>query len=112
MRRGLRMTAFALALALGAATLAPRPACAAYGDDEDGINKTLTIGLLVVVVGVLVYVGWKMDQADKELKTEDSRLLPLLAANDDSRIGLYFDNASADADALDLTAGLAYRTEF
>lgn len=108
MKHSLRPVAVALALAFAAPGFTPSEARA----DDDTINTQITIGSLLVVVGILVWVGWQMDQEDDLRKAERLRVLPVLA-DDDSAVGIYLDQLSQHReDAQDLTAGLAFCADF
>lgn len=107
--RSIRSVSCALALSLVTALGAPVPARAG---EDDTLNTEITIGALVVVVGILVWVGWKMDEEDRQLRAQPQRLLPLLA-DEDRALGVYLDDpVSGPEGDFDVSAGLAFRADF
>jgi hypothetical protein len=71
MPRSLRLCSLLLALSLGWPALWPSEARAASNDPT---NEIVAFGLLGAVVGILVYVGWKMDKEDQQYFTEHDDL--------------------------------------
>ena len=95
-----------LAISLALPVVMPTTARAA---DDDPTNDIVAFGLLGLVVGILVYVGWKMDKQDKEpLSKLDSN--QVLAATDDSRSRLLFITAPTRED--EQVAAVGYGLSF
>lgn len=67
MPRSLRICSLLLALSLGVPMGWPSEARAA---SDDPSNEIVAFGLLGAVIGVLVYVGWKMDKEDRQYFTD------------------------------------------
>ena len=67
MSRSLRLCSLLLALSLGLPAMGPSEARAA---SNDSTNEIVAFGLLGAVVGILVYVGWKMDKEDRQYFTD------------------------------------------
>ncbi len=97
----------------GSVALALLPATPARAESST-LDPNLTIGLLVVVVGVLGWVAWTIDKEDKADRIQArSALLPLYQSDDDSAaIGLLLDQSSAESDELAFAAGLAIGRRF
>lgn len=111
MMRSFRSVSLALTLAVALAAATPSGARA---EGDDTLNTQITIGTLLLVVGILVWVGWEMDKEDDLRKAQSRSILPLLADAEDARaVGLYLDDLSDHGeDELDLSAGLAFRADF
>jgi len=62
MQHSLRICSLVVALSLGVPAVLPTEARAASNDPT---NEIVAFGLLGAVVGILVYVGWKMDKEDR-----------------------------------------------
>ena len=99
-----RMLAGALVMAVAFAAQPVPSARAASGV----LDQNLTVGLLVVVVGVLGWVAWHMEQEDRADSLQSSALLPLYAAEDrDLAFGLIWRPETRDESRAVYTAGLA-----
>ena len=105
----LKHTACATALALLCCAAVP-PARAADDGSDSTLNANVTIGILCVVVGILVYVGWQSDREDKEYRATTSKLLPLLA-DEGRQLGFYVDD-EPQGEILQVAGGLAFRADF
>ena len=68
-----------LAISLALPVVMPTTARAA---DDDPTNDIVAFGLLGAVVGILVYVGWKMDKEDRQYFTEHNALRQAVADTD------------------------------
>lgn len=108
-----RSARFLLVVALISGLLLASTPASSRAEGSGSINATATIGLLVVVVGVLGWVAWQMDKEDKADGFSSSTLLPLYRSYDDaSAIGfLLNEEAAADRD-VSFTAGLAVGRRF
>lgn len=94
--------------------LASVPSSARAEDDSSsGIDANLTIGLLVVVVGVLGWVAWTIEREDKEDRVQTSALLPLYrSSDDDAAIGFLLNQEPHEEEGVIYTAGLAVGRRF
>lgn len=97
------------ALALAFCGTVPTARAADDGSDST-LNANVTIGLLCVVVGILVYVGWQSDREDKEYRASRSKLLPLLA-DEGRQLGFYVDDEPR-GEVMQVAGGLAFRADF
>jgi hypothetical protein len=79
MPHALRICSLVLALSLGVPAVLPTEARAA---SDDPTNEIVAFGLLGAVVGILVYVGWKMDKEDRQYFTEHNALRQAVADTD------------------------------
>ncbi len=87
----------------------PVPARAESGT----IDSNVTIGLLVVVVGVLGWVAWNMERADEEDQFQSRALLPLhVSADESAALGFVLDPEVRGDDDTVFTAGLAIGRRF
>ena len=83
MPRWIRTASLVLVIALSFSFFAPTRAVAA-GDDYT--NEIVSYGLLGAVVGILVYLGWKMDRDDEQEKADLIRQHALADAGQAGRL--------------------------
>ena len=87
---------------------APAPARA-----ESGVlDPNISIAALVVVVGVLGWVAWRMEKEDEADGFQSRAILPLYQPHDDAAFGFVFDPATREDDRVDYAAGLAIGRRF
>lgn len=67
-----RLCSLVLALLLAC----PAAPCSEARADNDPTNEIVAFGLLGAVIGILVYVGWKMDKEDRRYYTDGETLRP------------------------------------
>ncbi|MBW7909111.1 MAG: hypothetical protein H3C50_09385 [Kiritimatiellae bacterium] len=104
-----RWVCVALAATLAFAAL-PAPSARA---ESSTLDPNLTIGLLVVVVGVFGWVAWTMDKEDKSDPMMGRALLPLYRAEDDSAaLGVLLSPSVTESDELAFATGLAIGRRF
>lgn len=71
----LRRCSLMLAISLALPMLQPTPARAA----DDPSNEIVAFGILGAVIGIVAYVGWKMDKEDRQYYTDGQLLRQALA---------------------------------
>lgn len=86
---------------------APQPARA-----DSGVDPVVTIGLLLVVVGVLGWTAWQMEKEDKADAVRMRALLPLTDPAKNTAFGFVVDPASHPDERVIYTAGLAIGRRF
>lgn len=79
---------------------------------ESGVNAQVTIGLLVVVVGVLGWVAWQMEKEDQADAVDMRALLPITDPHKNTAFGFVIDQEPRLDDRVIHTAGLAIGRRF
>ncbi|HMP75896.1 MAG TPA: hypothetical protein PKE12_06340 [Kiritimatiellia bacterium] len=87
---------------------APAPARA-----ESGVlDPNISIAVLVVVVGVLGWVAWRMEKEDEADHFQARAILPLHLPSEDAAFGFVFDPVTSEDARVEYTAGLAIGRRF
>ncbi|MCZ7591114.1 MAG: hypothetical protein M5U15_02700 [Kiritimatiellae bacterium] len=85
----------------------------ARAEESGSISATATIGLLLVVTGVLGWVAWQTDKEDRADGFSSNALLPLYRSHDDATaIGFMLNQKSNPDQDIALTAGFAVGRRF
>lgn len=79
---------------------------------QSGVDPVVTIGLLVVVVGVLGWTAWQMEKEDKSDAVQMRALLPITDSRKDTALGFVIDPESRPDDRTVYTAALAIGRRF
>lgn len=104
---------FFLVVSLVAGLLLTSMPSPARAEDSSSISATATIGLLLVVVGVLGWVAWQTDKEDKADGFSSNTLLPLYRSYDDATaVGFMLNQESSPDQDIALTAGIAVGRRF
>jgi hypothetical protein len=97
-----------LVLALSLALPVVLPTSARAASDSDPTNEVVAFGLLGAVIGILVYMGWKMDKEDRQHQVEGT-LRQALASTDGGSSLLLISPAGREGEHV---AGLGYGLNF
>ena len=100
-----RRCSLMLALSLAMPVFQPSVAQA----ENDPTNEVVAFGLLGAVIGIVVYVGWKMDQEDRLYYTDGQLLRQALADTEDRGQLRLLSPQARDGEQI---AGLGYQLIF